>query len=293
MARRRRSRKVRVDFRQNRQARRRSDEWTRKYRAEEQEIEDTQRVESVRAKGDLSRRRTVIVGENELPAVDESEWVHGLVARVHGLICTVHDEAGHRWECTVRRVLRTLLIESRSPVIVGDRVWFSDQSEHHDGQPVGVIERVAPRVSWLSRRDRRKREHAIVANADQFLAVLSVAQPRLRPHLADRYLVAAHHGELTPILCFNKMDLLAADLVTEEDDERQTGHPVLEVIQEFRDLGYRCLCTSAVTGDGLDELRDTLRGHMTVLAGQSGVGKSTLLNALQPGLMGLKALLAL
>ena len=284
MAKKQAGRKVRVDFRQNRQVRRRSDDWTRQYLAAEDQLQDTHRSESVRAKGDLSRKRTVFVDEHSLRTIDESLWHRGTITKVHGLLCTVADTSNRLWECTVRRILRTLLIESRSPVSVGDRVWFSDQTRASDDLPVGVIERVAERVTRLSRRDARKRQHTIVANADQLLAVVSVAQPRVRPHLVDRYIVAASKGELRPVLCFNKMDLLAPDLVTEDDDERQTGIAVRDVIQEFRDLGYCCLGTSAVTGEGLPELRAALQDHMTVLSGQSGVGKSSLINALQPGL---------
>jgi ribosome small subunit-dependent GTPase A len=306
----------------------------------------------VRAKGDLSRKRTVIVDEDEAPFVDESLWKRGVVIAVHGLICRVDDEEGHAWECTVRRVLRTLLVEHRSPVAVGDHVWFSDQSEHHDGHPVGVIERVEDRRSVLNRRDRRGRAHTMVANADRLLIVTSIARPRLKPHLIDRYLVAAGGGRLEPIIVFNKWDLLVSHEGTEprsdegecrrparnagtaaspgrrerddqasdasaprdrsrdsasagesasdphattlqpdelavefeDDDYAGPAMTVDDVVGEFADLGYVCLRTSAETGQGLDELRALLRGHMTVLAGQSGVGKSSLLNALQPGL---------
>jgi ribosome biogenesis GTPase / thiamine phosphate phosphatase len=278
-------RKVRVDFRQNRQSRRRSDDWTRQYRAEDAHLDETDRTESVRAKGDLSRKRTIIVDDRDLPAVDEALWCAGTITRVHGLICYVTAADGRSWECTVRRVLRTRLIESRAPVTVGDQVWFSDQSKQHDGAPVGVIERVAPRTTILARRDRRQRAHTIVANADQLLAVVSVAQPRLRPHLVDRYIVAACKGGLRPILCFNKIDLLAPDSAAESDeDEERGGLMVSDIIAEFRELGYACLCTSALSGAGLPELGSVLQGHMTVLSGQSGVGKSSLLNALQPAL---------
>lgn len=284
MAKKRPKRKVRVQFRQNRQARRRSDDWTRQYHADDDDLADADRSESVRAKGDLSRKRTIIVDDADVPVVDESQWHSGLVTKVHGLISYVRDDSRKVWECTVRRVLRTLLIETRSPVTVGDQVWFSDQSRLSDGEPVGVIERVADRKSHLSRRDRRKREHAIVANADQLMAVVSVAQPRLRPHLVDRYLVAAMKGNLEPLLCFNKVDLIAERDEIAADDDQQTGISVRDVIDEFRDLGYRCICTSATTGEGVDEVRDALRGRMTVLSGQSGVGKSSLINAVQPGL---------
>ena len=284
MSKKRPARKVRVDFRQNRQVRRRQDDWTQQYRADEDKVVNAQAGETVRAKGDLSRKRTILVDGKRQPVVDESLWKRGLVTKVHGLICYVRDADTRIWECTVRRILRTRLIQSRAPVTVGDHVWFSDQAAAWDGRPVGVIERVAPRTSRLSRRDRRQREQAIVANADQLLAIVSIAEPKLRPHLVDRYIVAALSGQLSPVLCFNKMDLLTADAPVEADDEPHGRLSTMEVIQEFRALGYTCLCTSAVTGVGLDELRAALKDRITVLSGQSGVGKSTLLNALQPGL---------
>lgn len=318
--------KKRVDFRQNRQQRRRSDDWTQRYRADQENLIDESSSESVRAKGDLSRKRTVIVGEDEAPAVDETLWRRGVVTAVHGLICRVADEAAREWECTVRRVLRTLMIEQRTSVTVGDRVWFSDQSKFHDDQPAGVIERVEERHSVLSRRDRRRREHALVANTDQLLIVASIAQPALKPHLVDRYLVAAGKGGLRPIICFNKCDLqpegielstpensrpsddpppplreaipiefeedsvaeLTADdaLDPSEGSELEPGASlsIEDTIEEFQSLGYVCILASAVSGLGLDRLRSELTGRMTVLSGQSGVGKSSLLNALQPGL---------
>ncbi|MGD8453425.1 MAG: ribosome small subunit-dependent GTPase A [Phycisphaerae bacterium] len=303
MARKPRGRKVRVDFRQNRQVRRRSDDWTRQFQDEDPAVEDTHLSESVRPKGDLSRRRTVIMGEDELPLVDEHLWRAGTVTSVHGLICYVDDEGGRVWECTVRRVLRTLEIERRSPVAVGDRVWFSDQSGSAGGEPVGVIERVQPRTTRLDRRDRRGRAHTIVANADQLLITASIAEPQLKPHLIDRYIVAALRGNLTPIVCVNKMDLAETAGGVDPDDlliyTQSVGRPsetdpddepdrqsitVGSVLGEYRALGYRCICTSTVTGSGVDELREALRGHVTGVAGQSGVGKSSLLNAVQPGL---------
>jgi len=301
-----RPKKVRVSFRQNRGARRRQDDWTRRFQSEDEALHDTHRTESVRPKGDLSRKRTILLDENELPLVDEKLWLRGVVTQVHGLICYLSDEQGRNWECTVRRVLRTLLIESRSPVTVGDRVWFSDQSAAADGELAGVIERVEARRSSLARRDRRGRAHTIVANADQILIVTSVAEPKLKPHLIDRYLVAAQKGRLRPIVCINKMDLAgrgeqidpddlhiytqAVGEVDEFDpeDELDRQHiTVGSVIDELTTLGYVCLTTSAVSGDGLEKLRELLRDKVTVLSGQSGVGKSSLLNAIQPQL-GLK-----
>jgi ribosome biogenesis GTPase len=289
---RRKGRKVRVDFRQNRQQPRRSDDWTRRYESDQDKLVDERLSESVRAKGELSRKRTVIHDEDDAPIVDKRLWQRAVVTAVHGLVCRVDDEQRRQWDCTVRRVLRTLLIEQRSAVTVGDRVWFSDQSELHDGEPVGVIERVAERTTVLSRRDRRKREHTIVANADQLLIVTSFAQPALKPHLIDRYLVAAAQGDLRPIICFNKCDLEPEAVEIDQQPTEQAdansaagGPPSADALfDEFCALAYTCLRTSATERLGLDELRRELTDHMTVLSGQSGVGKSSLINALQPGL---------
>jgi ribosome biogenesis GTPase len=278
-------RKVRVNFKSNRSGRRRTDDWTQRYHAGDHKLDDEKVSESVRAKGDLSRKRTIIVGDDDTPLVDQSEWIPAIVTRVHGLIAYADDDEGREWACTVRRVLRTRLIEQRSSVTVGDEVWFSDASQYHDGDAVGVIENVAERSTSLSRRDRRKREHTIVANADQLLAVFSIRQPNLKPHLVDRYIVAAHRGGLRPILCFNKCDLLNDDLAADTTDTADVHTlTVAQAIGEFQQLGYCCLLTSATAGVGIDALRDELKDHMTVLSGQSGVGKSSLVNMLQPGL---------
>lgn len=287
-------RKQRVSFRQNRASRARSDEWTQRFRGEEDTVVDALRVESIRPKGEMSRKRTVIEDDSRLNAGDESCWQPGVVTVVHGLFCTVDSTSGRRWECTVRRVLRTRLIENRSAVTVGDRVWFSDHSRPSDGNAVGVIERVEPRQSELARRDRRGRGHVLMANADQLLIVASIAQPGLKPHLIDRYVVAAAQGRLRPLVCFNKIDLQSsAPLLGEDLEEFSVAgaeafgmkRPTAgEVCTELRRLGYTCLETSAAAGIGLEPLRQALRDHVTVLAGQSGVGKSSLLNAIQPGL---------
>ncbi|MFN0136219.1 MAG: ribosome small subunit-dependent GTPase A [Phycisphaerae bacterium] len=284
MAKKRPGKKVRVDFKQNRGVRQRSDDWTRQYNAQEDRLLDSAAGETIRAKGDLSRKRTIIVDDENAPLIDESLWKSGVITAIQGMICFVDTGDGPVWDCNVRRVLRTRLIAQRGAVAVGDRVWLSDQSSNWDGARVGVVERVEPRTAVLSRKDRRQREHTIVANADQLLIVASIAQPGLKPHLIDRYLVAAGWGKLRPVICFNKSDLVEGTLDFEDADADFEGLTVDDVIDEFRTLGYCCLKTSAVNGDGIDALRSELAGHTSVLSGQSGVGKSSLLNALEPGL---------
>ena len=134
----------------------------------------------------------------------------------------------------------------------------------------GVIERVEPRRGVLSRASRR-REQVLVANVDQLVIVMSLVAPDLKPHLIDRYIAAAQHGDLAPVVCLNKADL---------------ADPVLlqPLIGAYSQLGIPTVLTSAATGSGVNRLRELLRGRATVFSGQSGVGKSSLLNALQPGL---------
>ncbi|MCC6358648.1 MAG: ribosome small subunit-dependent GTPase A [Phycisphaerales bacterium] len=293
-----RGKKIRVDFSRNRSRPRRADDWTRRYHADTHNLADAQAGESVRAKGDLSRKRTIIVDESEAPLVDESLWRRGVVTTIHGAYCYVDDEAGRAWECTVRRVLKTMLIEQRSSVAVGDRVWYSVVEDAPADRPTGVIERVEPRRTVLARgartghdarREGHLRQHLIAANVDQLVIVTSAAQPAFKPHLVDRYLVAAGKGNLRPVICINKWDLVGdawtdGDRAADFEPEDGGGESLLELIDEFQSLGYRVIMTSATRGDGLDALRAELVDRVTVFSGQSGVGKSSLLNAIEPGL---------
>jgi ribosome biogenesis GTPase len=259
------ARKVRVPFRLNRSRPSRRKDWTRRHRNGE-DIE-TRASESVVAKGDLSRKRTVMDAESS-PGPGGGT-ARGTVVALRGPFADVDD--GQRvWPCTVRRVLRTRLIRQRSPVAVGDRVALRIVADGPGVQAEGVIETIEPRRSELKRVSGR-REHVIAANVDQVLIVASADQPPPKPHLIDRYIVSALAGGMTPVLCMNKIDL----------DDSGLGH---EIAGRYESLGYRSLCTDALRGLGADVLREWFKGRSTVLAGQSGVGKSSLLNAIQPGL---------
>ncbi len=272
----RRGRKVRVDLRKNREkTSRNKTKWTRSYRDRTIEHEDAATGEHVRARGDLSRKRTVIVHEEgEAPA----ERLSGVVVCMRGLIAEVDDGRQH-WACTVRRMLRTRQIDERHPIAVGDRVAFTpvalagEQSRLVSEErelPEGVIEDVEPRTTTLVRHYDRRLQ-TVAANVDMALIVVSADQPTLRPHLIDRYLVAAHQGDMRPVICLNKMDLDA--------DGVAAG-----VAERYRAIGYVVHPTSVTGNVGLDGLREELRARTTVLVGASGVGKSSLLNALDPNL---------
>jgi ribosome biogenesis GTPase len=177
----------------------------------------------------------------------------------------VEADDGRQFRCAVRRLLRTLTTDERNIVTTGDRVWFRPALNDE-----GLIERVEPRHGLLTRASRG-REHVLVANVDQVVIVMALVEPDLKPHLIDRYLASAEQGGITPVLCLNKADLVEAA-------------PVQPLVGLYSQLGVTTLLTSATTGQGIDRLRERLQGRQTVFSGQSGVGKSSLLNAVQPGL---------
>ncbi|MFQ5414887.1 MAG: ribosome small subunit-dependent GTPase A [Phycisphaerae bacterium] len=258
-----------MTFRRNRSKPARIKNWTDQLREAEDEELDTLGGEAVVAKGDLSRRRTIIVRDGDDAARDADGVAAGVVVAMRGLYADV-DDGSRVWPCTIRRLLRTRQIEDRHPVTVGDRVRFR-LPVARDAAPVeGVIEHVEPRAGRLQRLVG-KRVHTLVANVDNALIVSSADRPAPKPQLIDRYIVASLAGGITPIVCMNKMDLDA--------DGAADG-----IVERYARLGYTVVRTSAVAGTGIDRLGEILKDAATVLAGQSGVGKSSLLNAVQPGL---------
>ncbi len=184
--------------------------------------------------------------------------VHGLSAKVEAQDGTLHD-------CVTRRLLRTLSTDQRHVVAAGDRVLFRPSSNSE-----GIIERVEPRRGVLC-RNSRGRQHIIVTNVDQLLIIGSAAEPELKPNLIDRFLVSAHQSHLQPLICINKIDLVdPADL-----------QPLVGV---YAQMGYPVQLLSVKTGQGISRLRRRLAGCASVVAGQSGVGKSSLLNAVDSNL---------
>lgn len=191
----------------------------------------------------------------------------GIVVRIDSRYAQV-ESAGQTLQCPVRGRLFRETRGTVKPIAVGDRVAF-DEDERGDT----VVESVLPRRNKLSRRSVEKSqvEQVIVANVDQLLIVASVKRPKLNLGLVDRLLVAAENGELEAAVCVNKTDLAR--------DEQYC-----ERLAVYAGLGYGAVATSAVSGAGLPELVEILKGKTTVLAGPSGCGKSSLLMAIQPRL---------
>jgi ribosome biogenesis GTPase len=267
-------RKIRADFRKNRAGRARSDDWTRRFHAQGAESqEDVVRQERVSGKGELTRKRTVLgaattaehAGFGLVLDVDVQSLVRGRVLAVHGLISTVQADDGSLHPCATRRLLKTLSTDQRHVVAAGDWVLFRASKNNE-----GSIERVEPRNTVLSRAVRG-RQQIIVTNVDQLLIVTSAAEPYLKPNLIDRFLISAHKTGLRPLICVNKIDLV----------DPASLAPLVGV---YSQMGYRVLLLSAQTGLGIDRLRRAMAGRSSVVAGQSGVGKSSLVNAIDPSL---------
>jgi ribosome biogenesis GTPase / thiamine phosphate phosphatase len=266
--------KIRAEFRKNRNVRARASDWTQRYRDHGFVEESPLQGERISGKGDLARHRTVCgkTSEDRQPGfgvdldVDEGACRHGRVLGVLGLISLVEDEAGDVYQCATRRLLKTLSTDQRHVVAAGDRVLFRPVASTDPKE--GLIERVEPRHGCICRAVRG-RQQVLVANVDLLALVVSVAEPRLKPNLIDRLLVAAEKGGVRPLICINKVDLAdTADL-----------QPLVGV---YSQMGYDVLLLSAKTRFGVERLGRALAGRATVIAGQSGVGKSSLLNSIDP-----------
>jgi ribosome biogenesis GTPase len=168
------------------------------------------------------------------------------------------------------------ILDMVDPLAVGDVVCFVDA---RDG--TGLIVEVLPRRNRLARRDpypgAHKFEQIIVSNVDYVIPVFAAANPTPKWGLLDRYLASAESLELSALIVLTKMDLVRSpDGALDEE--------IQQAVDEYRQIGYPVLLASAVTGEGLDELRQVLKGRVSAFVGKSGVGKTALLNALEPAL---------
>lgn len=167
-----------------------------------------------------------------------------------------------------RRVMAVQDIRQIDPVAIGDRVRYVDAA---DGS--GMIVEILPRRNRLVRRaaGNKPLEQVIVANVDRVVTIMAAAQPSPRWELLDRYLAAAADLDLPALILITKTDLVDPAAIQEE-------------VETYRRIGYPVLLTSAVSGEGIAAFRRALAGRLSVLIGLSGVGKTTLLNTIQPGL---------
>ncbi|MVZ63557.1 ribosome small subunit-dependent GTPase A [Sphingobacterium humi] len=198
--------------------------------------------------------------------------MRGLVTKSTGSWYQVVDEQGNRYECRIKGKFRTHGIKSTNPVAVGDWVDF----ELEPGQQNGLITELEPRKNYIIRKsvNLSKQTQIIGANLDQALLVVTLASPPTSTGFIDRFLVTAEAYSIPAVLIFNKLDLFSEE-----------GLEVLaEYMAIYENLGYPCYAVSALEGDHIEELRDLLTDKISLVSGHSGVGKSTLVNAIVPGM---------
>ena len=188
----------------------------------------------------------------------------GLVIKNTGSWYTVLTDDGLTADCKIKGNFRLRGIRSTNPIAVGDRVEVKD----------GFIIEIEDRRNYIIRKsiNLSKQSHILAANVDQALLVVTVSKPETSTTFIDRFLASAEAYRVPVVLIFNKTDLLTGDEL----------HYQQMMIQLYETVGYECRAISATTGDGVEELRPLLEGKITLLSGNSGVGKSTLINRLVP-----------
>ncbi|GAA4433315.1 ribosome small subunit-dependent GTPase A [Ravibacter arvi] len=198
----------------------------------------------------------------------------GLVLRSTGSWYEVQDlEVLTIWKCRLKGKFKHLDLKVTNPVAVGDVVDVEIENEQ---QRTAIISAIHTRENYIARRSVHKtgHSHILAANLDQAALVVTLTFPKTSLGFIDRFLVTTESFRIPTLLVFNKQDILAPEWLDLQED----------IVSLYRGIGYDCLLTDALSGAGLDALKAKLLGKKTLLSGHSGVGKSTLMNQLYPGL---------
>lgn len=196
----------------------------------------------------------------------------GLVIKSTGSWYHVKDSEGNIIPCKIRGKFRSLGIKTTNPLAVGDWVHFIMDEKTGNG----IISAIEPRKNYIIRRsiNLSKQAHILAANIDQALLIVTLVKPKTYPEFIDRFLVSSEAYTIPARLIFNKIDLYGK----EEMEEME------ELISIYESIGYPCFHISAKKQEGIGAINELLADKISVVAGHSGIGKSTLVNAIEPGL---------
>lgn len=198
----------------------------------------------------------------------------GTVYKSTGSWYTVKTSLGATYECRIKGKFRIKGIKSTNPIAVGDNVDF--ELETHNDQTTGVIYNIHDRSNYIVRKSVKlsKQTHIIASNIDQVFLLITVDNPPTFTSFIDRFLVTAEAYSVKTILLFNKIDSYTEEQL---DEVRYLAHI-------YRKIGYECIGISAKSGKNVDKVKALMNEKVSMFAGHSGVGKSTLVNAIEPGL---------
>ena len=198
----------------------------------------------------------------------------GVVYKSTGSWYTVKAENSTFYECRIKGKFRMEGIKSTNPVSVGDHVVF--EVETKGDETIGIINKIEERENYIIRKsvNLSKQTHIIAANIDIAFLLITLNNPPTFTSFIDRFLVTAEAYEIRAVLLFNKIDTYNEDELAE----------IKYLAALYRTIGYECIGISATTGKNIDKVKEMMKGNVSMFSGHSGVGKSTLVNALEPNL---------
>lgn len=198
----------------------------------------------------------------------------GIVYKSTGSWYSIKSQTGAFYECRIKGKFRIQGIKSTNPLAVGDRVDFDLETSNNT--ETGVIKTIHPRTNYIVRKsvNLSKQTHIIASNIDQVFLLITIDNPPTFTSFIDRFLATTEAYSITAVLLFNKVDV----------NEKATQKIVEDLSALYEGIGYQCLSISAKTGENIEAVKTLMTGKSSMFAGHSGVGKSTLVNSIEPGL---------